>query len=97
MNSNKQVLFISRVLLLHEIATKRGGKSSAVRLSLGDWQSECDRCCFIGYVLECMEAARNDDGDLLFPGDIFTSMFQRAVEGFISSISFTKFCIGDAS
>eukprot|EP00435_Cladocopium_sp_Y103_P067720 s619_g30.t1 len=61
-------------MLLHEVATKRGGKSSAVRLSQADWNTECDRCCVIGYVLESMESALNQDGNELFSGSILESV-----------------------
>lgn len=85
-NPNKQFLFIKRIMLLHDVATKRGGKSSTVRLSQADWNTECDRCCFIGYVLESMESALDQDGNPLFLGSVLESVFQRAVEGIFSSI-----------
>ena len=82
-NADKQFLFIKRIMLLHEVASKRGGKSSSVRLSLADWNVECDRCCFIGYVLESMESALNQDGEPLFPPTVLQAVLQRAIEGIL--------------
>ena len=82
-NENKQVLFIERVMLLHSIAAKKGGRSSNARLSLAEWQSECDRCCVIASVLETMQASVNNDGDRMFSSSIIENVFQRAVEGIL--------------
>ena len=87
MNSDRQLLFIQRVLLLHEVASNRGAKSSNARLSLADWNAECDRCCVLGYILETMQAARNDEGNALFPEKLFAAVFQRTLEGTLTNIS----------
>jgi hypothetical protein len=81
MNENKQVLFIERVMLLHNVASKKGGRASLARLSLAEWQVECDRCCVIACVLETMQASVDDDGNRMFTSSVIENLFQRAVEG----------------
>lgn len=81
MTPNKQCLFINRVLLLHEVASKRGGKSSNSRLSLGDWYQECDRACILGYVIDAMTQKTDSMGELMFDRDVIDSILQRAIEG----------------
>lgn len=80
-DEDKQSLFIQRVLMLHEIASKRGGKSSSNRLSLNDWNLECDRCCLLGYILMSMETEVDEKGDKLFDDALLLSLGRRAVEG----------------
>lgn len=82
-HGRSQQLFLSRIFLLHEVALRKGGKSSALRLSLGDFQRECDRCCVIAHVLEAMLVAAAPDGSPLFDPDIISQMTQRAIEGIL--------------
>ena len=81
MTPNKQCLFVNRVLLLHEVASKRGGKSSNSRLSLAEWQQECDRACILGYIIDAMGQKTDSMGELMFAKDVIESVLQRAIEG----------------
>ena len=74
---------MNRILLLHEVALKRGGKATTARLSLADWISECDRCCVLGYILEAMEKATNQDQDRLFEESVWDNVMNRAIEGLL--------------
>ena len=80
-NEGKQIMFIQRVFMLHEIASKKGGRASTNRLSLSDWQLECDRCCLLTHILQEMSKTVDDDGTRLFPDDLLTSLAKRVVEG----------------
>eukprot|EP00435_Cladocopium_sp_Y103_P058278 s510_g20.t1 len=80
-NENKQVLFIERVMLLHTVASKKGGRASNARLSLAEWQAECDRCCVIASILETMQESVDAGGDRMFSSEVIRTVFQRAVEG----------------
>ena len=77
----KQELFIHRVLFLHEVATRRAGKASSVRLSLQEWHAECDIMCLLGYVLSEMKRCVDGNGDRLFSNDVLDDICKRAVEG----------------
>lgn len=81
MTPNKQCLFINRVLLLHEVASKRGGKSSNSRLSLAEWHQECDRACILGYIIDAMTEKTDSMGELMFAKDAIESVLQRSIEG----------------
>ena len=80
-NDRKQVIFIQRVLLLHEIASKKGGRASTNRLSVSEWQLECDRCCLLTHILDEMSRTVDDHGQRLFPDDLLASLAMRVVEG----------------
>ncbi|CAL1147634.1 unnamed protein product [Cladocopium goreaui] len=80
-NDRKQVIFIQRVLLLHEIASKKGGRASTNRLSVSEWQLECDRCCLLTHILDEMSRTVDDHGQRLFPDDLLASLATRVVEG----------------
>ena len=77
----KQKLFIHRVLFLHDVATRRAGKACTVRLSLQEWHAECDKMCFLGYVLCEMATCVDGAGDPLFSQDVLDAISKRAVEG----------------
>lgn len=74
-------MFVHRVLFLHSIAIRRGGKAATARLSLQEWNAECDRMCFAMYVLQVMEKIKDDMGNPLFSKDILDKVGLRAVEG----------------
>ena len=80
-DSEKQKLFMHRVLFLHEVATRRGGKSSNLRLSLQEWNNECDIMCFLAHVLLVMKTCVDDMGNRLFSAEVIDKTAERAVEG----------------
>ena len=82
MNATKQLLFMSRVLFLHRVASARAGKSAMVRLSLDKWAEECDRVCFLGFVREEMENAHCSDGSKMFDAALLDTVTKRIIEGF---------------
>ena len=81
MDAMKQALFMRRVLVLHQLSTKRGGRASSARLSQPDWVLEADRMTVLGFVIQEMTKATADDGTPLFPADVIDKVAQRAVEG----------------
>ena len=62
MDADKQETFLHRVLHLHAIAMRRGGKSFSPRLSAAEWEKEIERCCFLGHCLVYMQREANVDG-----------------------------------
>ena len=82
MNEDKQGLFMDRVLFLHGVALCRAGKASVVKLSIAEWNSECDKMCCISYMGE-MARLHDDDGNLLFDDGTVASIRQRALEGYL--------------
>ena len=50
----KQELFLERLFHLHDIASRRAGRASMVRLSSDQFSIECDRVCLQGFVLQQM-------------------------------------------
>ena len=74
-------MFMKRVLALHQLSTKRGGKAANARLSQSDWNVEADRMAVMSYVIHEMRTATADDGSELFPPDIIEKLLKRAVEG----------------
>lgn len=81
MNRLKQQLFMGRVLMLHEIATKQGGRATVPRLSLNDWIALADMCCVLGHILECMDRKLDGFGNRMFKEDLLQSIVKRAIEG----------------
>ena len=77
----KQQLFIQRIILLHDIASKRGGRACVSRLSLAEWTAECDRSCFVGHMIEYMEEKMNDDGNRMFLDEVLATIGKRCIEG----------------
>lgn len=86
MNKTKQLIFLHRVLLLHEISTKQGGRASVPRLSLAEWQSLADQCCFLGYCLEYMDEKLDHSGNRMFEQDLIDSLTSRVIEGNLALI-----------
>lgn len=39
---NIEVLFLQRVLFIHDRVARRGGKAALLRLSLQEWCNECE-------------------------------------------------------
>ena len=85
MNTNKQKLFITRVFLLHDIAVKQGGRASVPMLSLADWNTEADRCCFLGHCIDKMMEKTDEHGNKMFTEDMIDIIIDRAVEGCLSA------------
>ena len=81
-NEKKQVMFIARVMLLHEVSMKRGGRAAMHRLTLADWMLECDRMCLITHIFEMMEKEVSDETGLrVFDDDLLESLAKRSIEG----------------
>ena len=83
-DQGKQKLFMQRVLLLHEIASKKGGRASSVRLTVSEWNVECDRCCLVSHILEEMEKEVDSNGVRVFPDSLLIQLAERAIEGTLS-------------
>ena len=81
MDEGKQVLFMCRILLLHELTSKRAGKSCSVRLSQQDWNEEADRMCLVGHIITAMLDATQPSGDPTFDRKVVDTVARRAVEG----------------
>ncbi|CAK9074968.1 Uncharacterized protein SCF082_LOCUS36423 [Durusdinium trenchii] len=80
-DEKKQELFIDRVQFIHSVATRRAGKAASVRMSLQEWNSECDKMCFAQHVLGEMAACVDDLGQPLFHDSVLSSARNRAMEG----------------
>ena len=92
-SEQKQELFVERILFIHELAVRRGAKSMAtLRLSLSDWDLECDRFCVLGAALGHMEAALDDKGERLFSNDLIDALCRRAIEGILGSFTCKSNC-----
>ena len=74
----KQVMFVSRLLYLHNIQSRRGGKG---KLPSGEWNAELDRQCLFGHAFDAMAAATADDGGPLFPAELQDTLLRRSMEG----------------
>ena len=85
MNANKQKLFIARVFLLHDIAVKQGGRASVPRLSLSDWNTEANRCCFLAHCIDKMIEKTDEHGNPMFTEELIDTIMTRAVEGCLSA------------
>ncbi|CAK8990644.1 unnamed protein product [Durusdinium trenchii] len=81
MNQDKQECFISRILMLHEIATKQGGRAKVPRLSLNEWNSVADQFCFLGHCLNYMAMKMDSHGNRMFNDALLTGILKRVVEG----------------
>lgn len=79
--SEKQEVFIQRVLTLHDISLRRSGKSTPVRLSLAEWLAECDRMCLLTFVAHEMKRATDDNGHQVFTKETLDTVVNRIVEG----------------
>lgn len=85
-------MFVHRVLFLHAIAIRRGGKAATARLSIQEWNLECDRMCFAMHVLKAMEKSKDDTGNPLLSKEIMDKVGARAVEGSLVSYYFWNLC-----
>jgi len=80
MDSAKQRLFIERVLFMFGISARKS--KTGTRLTLAEWNAECDRMCLAGHILREMSVASDDQGDQLFP-DIMDAVRTRTIEGYL--------------
>lgn len=81
MDADKQLVFVHRVLHLHDVALRRGGKAANPRLAPSEWSQETDRCCFLGHCLCMMQKESKPDGTPKFSEEIMDKAFNRAIEG----------------
>lgn len=91
----KQELFMKRILFLHSIAVKRGGKYSSARLGLKEWLVEADRICLLGYILQEMQGMCDLDGSKTFEPDLLGKIVQQIIEGLAGHVltgQRTDFC-----
>lgn len=80
MTERKQLFFVHRFLLLHEIAQKQV-RASHARLTLQQWNDECDKCCLVAHIIEYMEAKTDSNGQRMFDDDVINKLLDRAIEG----------------
>lgn len=81
MDSEKQTLFMERVLFLFEITKAKAGKAQTLRLSLQQWLVEADVACLAGDIMFMMGRATNADHVILFPVETMKLVRQRFIEG----------------
>lgn len=81
MTADAQNLFLHRIFYLHEIATRRAGKASSVKLTLAEWVCEADKIVVLAHVLSQMSDATDSHGDRLFPDALISKLFHCVVEG----------------
>ena len=81
MTAEKQLVFVHRVLHLHDVALRRGGKAANPRLAPAEWALEADRCCFLAHCLCAMQKECNPDGTAKFSDEDMEKAFNRAIEG----------------
>ena len=81
MNTEKQLLFMRRIMLLHNLGSKRAGKAASVKLNLSDWNAECDRMCLLGHLLQAMHDTTADDGRPLFDAPLLATLVKRCLDG----------------
>ena len=87
---DKQALFLERVLYLHDLASRRGGRSASLRLGPAEWATEVDRMALAAHIMNLMRSCRDPDGDLLFcPADL-RKFLDRVVEGLLGMIMRTR-------
>ncbi|CAL1149068.1 unnamed protein product, partial [Cladocopium goreaui] len=71
----KQVLFMRRVLFLHDRAVRRGGRAASVRLSIAE------RMCVMQHILHEMSLAADHNGEGIFEPGTTDKVAKRAVDG----------------
>ena len=81
MDDAKQLVFLHRILYLHDLATRRAGKSAPVRLTLQEWAVEADRMALGTYILKAMSLLEMDDGSKVFDDAILETVKVRLLEG----------------
>lgn len=84
--ATKQFWFLKRIMFVHSLAIRRGAKGYGARLSLTDWQTECQRMMLLMYVWEEMESATNSTGDRLFECDLLEKLKKNIIEGSLNLI-----------
>ena len=77
---SKQLLFLKRLFLLHDIQVRRGGKSCVTRLAPQQWNEEVERMCLQGFLFEQMQADPEK-----FPAETLASVELGMVEGWPGS------------
>lgn len=80
-DAGKQFLFVNRVIWLHELARRRGGKGSAVRLTPAEFNQALDKMALAAHVLDFMDSQVDDDGNRLFVSAQMAALKDRLVEG----------------
>ena len=86
-DESKQLLFLHRVLALHDIARRRGGKSANSRLTSQEWPTELDRMAIAGHALDQMEKMTNTEGDKIFDASDLRSVHCRVLEGCLAGVN----------
>ena len=79
--ATKQFFFLKRIMFIHSLAIRRGAKGYGARLSLSDWQTECQRMMFLLHVWEEMESATKPNGEKLFEYDLLEKIKKHIIEG----------------
>ncbi|CAL1133840.1 unnamed protein product [Cladocopium goreaui] len=74
-DAEKQVLFLRRILFLHNRAVSRGGRASTIRLAV------TERMCLMQYIIHEMKLARDHDGNAIFEPDTVEKVTKRCVDG----------------
>ena len=73
-NKAKQVCFIQRIHFAFQVRRRQVKAAVHARVSQEMWDSTLEGVCFLVWVLDCMRAARTDDGaDLLFSSGVVCS------------------------
>lgn len=79
----KQYMFIQRIIFLHQVASRRAGRASTVKLSVSEWCTECDSMCVFTHTLQEMHRACDDSGNRLFSEDLLGNIKNRGLEGYL--------------
>eukprot|EP00435_Cladocopium_sp_Y103_P057869 s1201_g20.t1 len=78
---SKQFLFVQRVMQLHTVAARRAGKAASVRLTVQEWDAECDKMCLLGHILETMKKMTDGMGERVFSDEMMLKLAERCIEG----------------
>ena len=78
-----QYMFIQRIIFLHQVASRRAGRASTVKLSVSEWCTECDSMCVFTHTLQEMHRACDDSGNRLFSEDLLGNIKNRGLEGYL--------------
>lgn len=79
-----QNIFLQRVLFIFDVTKRSAGKAQVLRLSLQQWQTECDVCCVAAYVLEEMRRFRDPENTMVFPAETLAIVINRLIEGWLA-------------
>ena len=77
----KQMLFMERILFLHERAYKRSSRAVVPRLALTDWCAEADKMCLAAHVIREMCRTLDQHGNRLFDTDVLKKVTKRTLDG----------------